>query len=264
VLEGEFRPAGAGTEWCDAEVLRRLRRRSLAALRKEVEPVEPATLGRFLPAWQNVLAPGASGRGALRGVDGVLAVVEQLAGCAVPASALEPLVLGSRVVDYAPAMLDELTATGEVLWAGHATLPGNDGWVSLHLADTAHLTLPDHGELDATPLHDAVLEALAGGGAYFFRQLSDAAGATDDKALEAALWDLVWAGRVGNDTLAPLRALTGSGRTAHRSRRPAPRARMSSRPRRPDLPTRTGPPTMAGRWFLLPELEADPTRRAHA
>jgi ATP-dependent Lhr-like helicase len=264
VLEGEFRPAGAGSEWCDAEVLRRLRRRSLAALRKEVEPVEPATLGRFLPAWQNVVSAGATGRGGLRGVDGVLAVVEQLAGCAVPASALEPLVLGSRVVDYSPAMLDELTATGEVIWAGHGTLPGTDGWVSLHLADTAHLTLPDRDELEATPLHDAVLDALAGGGAYFFRQLSNAAGSTDDKALEAALWDLVWAGRVGNDTLAPLRTLISGGRTAHRSRRPSPRARVSSRPRRPDLPSRTGPPTAGGRWSLLPELEPDPTRRAHA
>ena len=261
VLEGEFRPAGTGAEWCDAEVLRRLRRRSLAALRKEVEPVEPSTLGRFLPAWQSVAGAGSRG---LRGVDGVLAVVEQLAGCAVPASALEPLVLGSRVVDYVPAMLDELTTAGEVLWAGHGTLPGTDGWVSLHLADSAHLTLPDHGELDSTPLHEAILEALAGGGAYFFRQLADAAGATDDKATEAAVWDLVWAGRLSNDTLAPVRSLTSGGRTAHRSRRPPPRARVSSRPRRPDLPTRTGPPTMAGRWSLLPDLEADATRRAHA
>src|SRR4051795_10304434 len=207
VLEGEFRPAGAGGEWCDAEVLRRLRRRSLAALRKEVEPVEPATLGRFLPVWQNV-------GGRLRGVDGGLAGVDQLSGCAVPASALESLVLGSRVVDYAPAMLDELTATGEVLWAGHGTLPGTDGWVSLHLAETARLTLPDRDELEATPLHDAVLDALSGGGAYFFRQLSNTAGSTDDKALEAVLWDLVWSGRVGNDTLAPLRALISGGRSA--------------------------------------------------
>jgi ATP-dependent Lhr-like helicase len=161
-------------------------------------------------------------------------------------------------------MLDELTTTGEVLWSGHGTLPGTDGWVSLHLADSAHLTLPDHAELESTPLHDAVLEALGGGGAYFFRQLSDAAGSTDDKAMEAALWDLVWAGRLSNDTLAPVRALTSGRRTAHRSRRPPPRGRMSSRPRRADLPTRTGPPTVAGRWSLLPELEQDPTRRAHA
>ncbi|MEP7089596.1 MAG: ATP-dependent helicase, partial [Nocardioidaceae bacterium] len=260
VLEGEFRPSGAGAEWCDAEVLRRLRRRSLAALRKEVEPVEPATLGRFLPVWQNV-------GGRLRGIDGVVTVVDQLAGCAVPASALEPLVLGSRVADYMPGMLDELTATGEVLWAGHGTLPGADGWLSLHLADTAHLTLPDRAETETTPLHDAVVEALAGGGAYFFRQLSGAAGSTDDKALEAALWDLVWSGRLSNDTLAPVRALTSGGRTAHRSRRPPPRARVTSRRTgrgRPDLPSRSGPPSTAGRWALLPELEQDSTRRAHA
>jgi ATP-dependent Lhr-like helicase len=256
VLEGEFRPAGAGSEWCDAEVLRRLRRRSLAALRKEVEPVEPATLGRFLPAWQNI-------GGRLRGVDGVASVVEQLAGCAVPGSALEPLVLSSRVVDYVPSMLDELTATGEVIWAGHGTLPGTDGWVSLHLADNAPLTLPDPGELDSTPLHDAVLDALAGGGAFFFRQLSDAVSSVDDKALEAVLWDLVWSGRIGNDTLAPVRALVSGGRTAHRSRRQPPRLR-SSRTRRPGLPTRTGPPTASGRWSSLPPLEPDPTRRAHA
>ena len=273
VLEGEFRPAGSGAEWCDAEVLRRLRRRSLAALRKEVEPVEPATLGRFLPVWQNVAPVGSTrGSGRLRGVDGVLSVVDQLAGCAVPASALEPLVLGSRVVDYHPALLDELTATGEVLWAGHGSLPGTDGWVSLHLADSAHLTLPDPAdltaELETTPLHEAVLGALAGGGAYFFRQLSTTVGswigAVDDRSLEAALWDLVWAGRIGNDTLAPVRALVSGGRTAHRSRRPAPRVRSGSRPRRPDLPSRTGPATAAGRWSLLPGIEADATRRAHA
>jgi len=276
VLEGEFRPTGTGSEWCDAEVLRRLRRRSLAALRKEVEPVEPSTLGRFLPAWQNV-------GGRLRGVDGVVAVVDQLAGCAVPASALEPLVLGSRVVDYSPSMLDELTASGEVLWAGHGTLPGTDGWTSLHLADTAHLTLPDRAplsDLESTPVHEAVVEALAGGGAYFFRQLSQAAASTlrdgsspassgqlDDATLEAALWDLVWSGWLTNDTLAPVRALTRTGRTAHRTRRAPPRARVATRrlPRgRPDLPTRTGPPTTAGRWSLLPELEPDATRRAHA
>lgn len=281
VLEGEFRPTGSGSEWCDAEVLRRLRRRSLAALRKEVEPVEQSALGRFLPAWQHVHPQTAlleSGRrparGSLRGVDGVLSVVDQLAGCAVPASALESLVLPSRVSDYQPAHLDELMSTGDVVWAGHGTLPGTDGWVSLHLADSAHLTLPDHAAYDGTPVHDAVLEALGGGGAYFFRRLSDAVGsltgvedAPDDKALEAALWDLLWSGRVSNDTLAPLRLLVSGGRGAHRTRRPAPRARsarLSSRAGSPRLPSRTGPPTMQGRWSLLPELEPDATRRAHA
>ncbi len=142
LLEGEFRPSGSGSEWCDAEVLRKLRRRSLARLRQEVEPVEPEVLGRFLPAWQHLVASGGRRRGGLRGLDGVVSAVEQLAGCPVPASALEPLVLAARVSDYEPAMLDELSATGEVIWAGHSPLPGNDGWVSVHLADQAALTLP--------------------------------------------------------------------------------------------------------------------------
>jgi ATP-dependent Lhr-like helicase len=265
VLEGEFRPAGSGSEWCDAEVLRKLRRRSLARLRKEVEPVEPEVLGRFLPQWQHVVPEGTTGRGrrsALRGLDGVVSAVEQLAGCPVPASALEPLVLAARVSDYEPAMLDELTASGEVTWAGHGSLPGADGWVSLHLADQAPLTLPDPGEIDLSPLHISVMEALAPGGAWFFRQLATAIGSTDDRALSAALWELVWSGRISNDTLAPLRALTRSGSTTHRSRRPPPRARAART--RPGMPARGGPAETSGRWSLLPERDDDPTRRAHA
>ena len=256
VLEGEFRPHGSGAEWCDAEVLRMLRRRSLARLRHEVEPVEPMALARFLPAWQHV-------GGKLRGIDGVVSVIDQLAGCPTPASALESLVLPARVGDYSPAMLDELTATGEVLWAGHGALPGSDGWVSLHLADSAHLTLPDPGELTLTPEHDEVLAALAGGGAFFFRQLAASVGAGDDQSLSAVLWDLAWGGLVGNDTLAPLRALTRSGRGAHRVRRGPPRVR-TARPRLSGAALRSAPPEVAGRWFLLPDRETDPTRRAHA
>ena len=264
VLEGEFRPSGSGAEWCDAEVLRMLRRRSLARLRHEVEPVEPVALARFLPSWQHVVAAGAGQRGrGLRGLDGVITVIEQLAGCAVPASALESLVLPARITDYQSSYLDELTASGEVLWAGHGGLPGADGWVSLHLADTAHLTLPDHGELELGPDHESVLEALAGGGAYFFRQLATAAGSSDDKALSSALWDLAWAGHVGNDTLAPLRALTRGGRSAHRVKRAQPRVR-SARPRLTGAALRAAPPDVAGRWFVLPERETDPTKRAHA
>ncbi len=265
VLEGEFRPTGSGPEWCDADVLRRLRSRSLARLRKEVEPTDPEALGRFLPAWQRV---GGSGRSSLRGVDGVLAAAEQLAGCPVPASALESLVLPARVVDYQPAYLDELTAAGEVLWAGHGALPGADGWVSLHLADQASLSLPDPLEADFGDLHRAVLAALSPGGAWFFRQLADTVAATtsdpvDDAALSAALWDLVWAGRIGNDTLAPLRALGRGGRTTHRPRRPAPRARLTGGTRT-RVGLRGGPPETAGRWTLLPDRDDDPTRRAHA
>jgi ATP-dependent Lhr-like helicase len=251
VLDGEFRPSGAGPEWCDAEVLRRLRRRSLAKLRHEIEPVEPEAMGRFLSAWQHVT----TSRGGLRGVDGVLSAIDQLAGCPVPASALEPLVLASRVRDYEPSYLDELTASGEVIWAGHAALPGSDGWVSLHLADQAPLTLPDPAPFEHSELHQAVLDALAPGGAWFFRQLSDTVGSTNDGALSAALWELVWAGRISNDTLTPLRALTRGGTAAHRSRRPPPRV---------NRPARTGPPETAGRWAVLPVVDPDPTRRAHA
>ncbi|GAA5156366.1 ATP-dependent helicase [Nocardioides marinquilinus] len=252
VLDGEFRPHGTGVEWCDAEVLRRLRRRSLARLRKEVEPVEPPALARFLGAWQHV-----TGRG-LRGVDGVITAIDQLAGAPVPASALEPLVLAARVRDYEPSLLDELTASGEVVWAGHGSLPGSDGWVSLHLADQAPLTLPQPEPLELGPVHEALLAALDGGGAWFFHQLAAAARrhlekpSTTDQVLSAALWDLVWAGRVGNDTLTPLRALVRGGRGTHRTRKAPPR---------PGRVARTGPPETAGRWALLPEVDADPTRR---
>ena len=163
VVAGEFLPGGAGHEWCDAEVLRTLRRRSLAALRKEVEPVPVEALSAFLPAWQQV-------GGRLRGAEGVLRAVEQLQGAQVPASALESLVLPARVAGYSPAMLDELCAAGEVVWRGHGSLPGSDGWVSLHLADAAHLTLPEpDADAVATPLHESVLATLDGGGAFFFR-----------------------------------------------------------------------------------------------
>ncbi len=258
VMAGEFLPGGTGPEWCDAEVLRTLRRRSLAVLRKEVEPVPVEALASFLPAWQQVGSR-------LRGAEGVLRAVESLQCTQVPASALESLVLPARVLDYSPALLDELCAAGEVLWRGHGPLAGSDGWVSLHLTDAAHLTMPEpDAAAVSSPLHQALLAALAGGGAFFFRQLSDAVGSTDDDALVAALWDLVWSGHLSNDTLAPLRTLVGGGRGAHRGRRTTPRGRYGRAPRpgRAPVPSRAGPPTAAGRWSLLPEVETDPTRRA--
>ena len=253
VVEGEFRPGATGSEWCDSEVLRRLRSRSLAALRHEVEPVDAATYGRFLPVWQNVGSR-------LRGVDGVAQVVDQLAGVALPASAWESLVLPSRVRDYSPVMLDELMLTGEVSWAGQGDLPGNDGWVSLHLAESAGVTLPGPAEGDEhTELETSILSALAGGGAFFFRQLAQAVGSTDDKALQQALWDLVWAGLVTNDTLAPLRAYLG-GPVA--SRQGAPRVRAYRG--RVGMPSVSGPPAVGGRWSLLPLGEPENTVRAKA
>ncbi|MFF4879024.1 DEAD/DEAH box helicase [Micromonospora sp. NPDC000668] len=256
VVSGEFTPDSAGAQWCDAEVLRLLRRRSLAALRREIEPVPPRALATFLPRWQQV---GSSARG----VEALAATVEQLQGAAVPASALERLVLPGRVADYSPAQLDELCASGEVLWAGSGAISGGDGWVTLAYADSAPLLLPPPDEaLTRTPLHEAVLDALGDGQALFFRPLADRVGATDDAALTAVIWDLVWAGHLTNDTLAPLRAVLGAG-GAHRSRPSAPRTRYR-RPGRVALPSRGGPPTVAGRWSRLPERDLDPTRRAAA
>ena len=254
VVEGEFRPGAAGSEWCDAEVLRRLRGRSLAALRQEVEPVDAATLGRFLPAWQHVTEP-------LRGVDGVAQVIDQLAGVALPASAWETLVLPARVRDYSPVMLDQLTASGEVIWSGAGSLPGNDGWVSLHLADAAGVTLAEPTGDETTELQRSILTSLAGGGAYFFRQLSQSVGSLDDKELTTALWDLVWAGLITNDTLTPLRAYLGATPTV---RRAVPRSRAYRGRARPAMPVVSGPPSVAGRWSLLPLAEADPTVRGLA
>ncbi|MFD0823708.1 DEAD/DEAH box helicase, partial [Micromonospora zhanjiangensis] len=134
IVSGEFSPDGVGMQWCDAEVLRLLRRRSLAALRREIEPAPPRALATFLPRWQHLNSTH-------RGVEAVAAAVEQLQGAAVPASALERLVLPGRVADYSPAYLDELCASGEVLWAGSGAIGSGDGWVTLAYADTAPLLL---------------------------------------------------------------------------------------------------------------------------
>ncbi|GAA0243533.1 DEAD/DEAH box helicase [Saccharothrix mutabilis subsp. mutabilis] len=265
LVRGELRPGGTHTEYCDADVLRRLRRASLARLRAEVEPVEPEALGRFLPAWHGV---GRRLRAAPT-VDDVYAVVEQLAGAPLPASAVESLVLPARLPGYQPALLDELTASGEVTWTGCGSLAGGDGWIALAPADVADLLLPDLVPEAApdSPLHRAVVETLAGG-ALFFRQIVDRVtlqGPTTDGEVVGALWDLVWAGVVTNDTLAPLRALVAGGGTAHKPKRAAPRGRYARmRAGRPDMPSRTGPPTVAGRWSLAVVPATDPTRRAHA
>ncbi|GAA1923585.1 ATP-dependent helicase [Streptomyces sodiiphilus] len=271
LVQGEFHPEGIGQEWCDPAVLRRLRRRSLAVLREELEPVPPAALAAFLPQWQHLGGRGVYS-GALRGLDGLVRAVEQLQGAPVPASALEKLVLPSRVSGYGPTLLDELTASGEVLWAGAGALPGKDGWVSLYLADAAPLLLPPARPLDITPVQQAVLDALRGGYGLFFRQIADqvrAAGHhSTDQSLADAVWELAWTGRLTNDTLGPLRALLGSGRTkgatAHRARRAVPRGRYGSPGAAGRRAPGAAPATVSGRWSLLPAPEPDATLRAHA
>jgi ATP-dependent helicase Lhr and Lhr-like helicase len=272
VVAGEFTPGLGAAEWCDAAVLRLLRRRSLAALRREIEPVPRRVLARFLPRWQQV---GSSGRG----VEATAAAIEQLQGVPIPASALERLVLPARVADYTPGHIDELCASGDLVWAGTGTISGGggqgaghagDGWVLLAYADAAPLLLPPpQPDAVATPLHEAILDALDGGQALFLRTLAASVEGfgrdpgSGDRDLLSALWDLVWGGHVSNDTLTPLRGLLAGGAGAHRSRPTAARSRY----RRPSLSTaaiRSGPPSGAGRWYRLPERDLDPTRRAAA
>ncbi len=262
VVQGEFRPGAVGLDWCDAEVLRAIRRRSLAALRQEVEPVAPDALARFLPAWQGL---GASASPARRGADGVLRAVEQLAGTPIPASALETLVLPARVAGYTTAWLDELTVSGDVVWAGAGSLGSTDGWLVLSPADVAPAVLPDPDEIDEDGVGAAVLSALGPDRALFFRALADGleVAATDD-AVVAAVWNLVWAGMITNDTLAPVRALlAGGGRAAHSRPPRPPRARYGRY--RGLTPSRTGartsPSAVTGRWSRVPERDPDRTRR---
>ena len=156
-------------------------------------------------------------------------------------------------------MLDELLGAGEVVWTGAGTLPGSDGWVQLHPADLVLPVLRDVPEPDA--VGQAVLDALDGGGAFLFRQLTAALGETDDSLVADALWQLVWSGRVAGDTFAPLRAMLG-GRGAHRSSSRSPRARLRSGRGRAASPrlAQQGPPTVSGRWFRLDAAETDPTK----
>ncbi|MGB3484893.1 MAG: ATP-dependent helicase, partial [Mycobacterium sp.] len=204
LVRGEFTDSATagGEQWCDSEVLRILRRRSLAALRAQVEPVSTAAYARFLPQWQQLESTAASG------IDAVASVIEQLSGVPVPASAVEPLILGQRVRGYTPAMLDELLASGEVLWSGAGALAGGDGWVVFHTADTAPLTLRTPEEIEFTDVHRALLDILgrpgAAHGAFFFRQLA-VDGATTE-TLKEALWQLIWNGWITGDTFAPVRA----------------------------------------------------------
>ena len=272
VVEGDFLPdAGTGPrdgQWCHADVLGQIRRGSLAASRAEVAPVGTDVLTRFLLDWQH-----ASSGTQLRGVDGVATVIDQLAGFPLPASAWESLVLPARVSDYAAPMLDELLSAGEVIWSGHGRIGNSDGWVALHPADVAVLTLPDADEIDTTPVHDGVTAALEPGGALRFPQIAAdiSTGTTTPAAdIETALWDLVWAGRVSNDSFAPVRALLQPRRSpsaprsapAHRARGRAPRLRAGRLSARYLTEHSVAPPvspTASGRWFALDHPSTEPT-----
>ena len=262
MLRGEFRPGGAEREWCDPEVLRLLRRRSLARLRREVEPVDPAALARFLPDWHGLVPVGAA-RPPLRGtaaLERLAEVVDQLAGLPIPASVLERDVLPARVAGYQPRLLDELGALGEVAWVGRGSLGRDDGRIALVRPGREILRPigpPDGVEPPNEPRHLALRSHLAARGASFYRELFAAAHGTSDREVLDALWDLVWAGEVTNDTFAPLRALRWKRAASGGARRAGGR---------PGRLTALGPPEAAGRWSLVtPEIVATtPTERLHA
>jgi ATP-dependent Lhr-like helicase len=241
ILRGEFRPGGSGSEWCDPDVLRSLRRRSLARLRREVEPVPAAALGRFLPAWHGIGSESGT-------LDRLLEVVAQLEGLFLPWSVIEHDVFPARVRGYQPRMLDELCAGGEIVWIGRGSLGADDGRVALVRRERLALLAPTTAEEPPNePIHQRIRDHLGGRGASFFREIFSAVGGPTDAAVLDALWDLVWSGELTNDTLTPLRL----------------RLVRKSKTRRPIQLARTGPPEAAGRWALVP-IGGSGTDRAHA
>jgi ATP-dependent helicase Lhr and Lhr-like helicase len=202
LLEGEFRPRGQHQEWCDPEILQQIRRKSLARLRREVEPVEQRTFARFAVRWQGVTV-------LRRGVDALLDAVESLQGTAILASELEREILPARVADYRAGDLDTVMSAGEVVWVGLEQIGARDGRIALYLTEAVPLLLPP-AELQAEPeplseRAQRILDVLAKNGASFFANIHAALGGGFPGETRDALWELVWSRRITNDTLHPLR-----------------------------------------------------------
>jgi ATP-dependent helicase Lhr and Lhr-like helicase len=204
LLQGEFRPRGQHQEWCDPEVLQQIRRKSLSRLRREVEPVEQKTFVRFTTRWQGVA-------GRRRGLDSLLDAIENLQGAALLASEVEREILPARIADYRARDLDTVMAAGEVVWVGLEQVGDRDGRIALFLTESLPLLLPPRelpGEPPALPEKaQIILDVLAKQGASFFSSIHAALGGGFPGETRAALWQLVWAGRITNDTFHPLRDL---------------------------------------------------------
>ena len=238
LVRGELRPGGTEREWCEPDVLRRLRRASLAALRREVEPAEQAALGRFLPAWH--------------GIDRTASLREALVplqGLPLPVSLWEAEVLPRRVRGYQPSQLDQLCASGEVVWVG----AGLDRVAVYFREDAPALGAPAAAPPPEGEAHDRIRETLARSAEFWFDLL--AAAELDAETALPALWELVWAGEVTNDAWTPLRA----------GRRYATQERQRVRPRRFSRHRSANVTSTQGRWSLAPRLFPDrPERRALA
>lgn len=255
VVEGGFRPGGIHREWCEVEVLRAVRRKSLAKLRKEVEPVEQAVLARLFTRWQGVVQPR-------RGLDALLDVIENLQGAPVPASVLESEILPARVIGYKPSDLDTLIAAGEVVWAGVEGIGERDGRVALYLAEKNSLLrqpmsqTQDIGPPDSREVK--VLEYLKLHGASFFQPLHDGTGGGFPGETLDAIWNLVWRGEITNDGLNALRAYCERTAAAKKATRKTHQQGAGFRSRR------TTPPTAQGRWSLIPGATGPDTAWSHA
>jgi ATP-dependent Lhr-like helicase len=258
LVRGELRPGGAEREWCDPQVLRRLRRASLAVLRKEIEPADQRALARLLPAWQGIDRHPASGAG----IDRLREALVPLQALALPADVWERDVLPRRIGAYSPAWMDQLCASGELVWVGSGALGRNSGRVALYFRDDAALLgAPRAGESPDQPAHDAIRERLQNGACFFTDLLVDVTLAPEE--LQDALWDLVWAGDVTNDAFAPLRAPRLTLARAQRDLGRRRTGRFSARARR------GASATVQGRWSLTAPLftgGVDPSelRRARA
>ena len=256
VVEGGFRPGGVNREWIDAEVLRSIRRRSLAKLRKEIEPVEQRTLARLFTRWQGVVSPR-------RGLDALLDAIENLQGAPLPASLLETEILPARITGFKSADLDTLIAAGEVVWIGLEPIGERDGRVGLYLAEKLPLLWSvKAAEADLSERERLIVEHLRGHGASFFQTLHDALGGGYPGETLEALWSLVWRGLLTNDAVHALRAYcqkpAGGGRSKP-TRRVHNQAVFRSR--------RTTPPTAQGRWSLNAvafDTERNTTEWSHA
>jgi ATP-dependent Lhr-like helicase len=229
---GAFRPGGQGREWVDREVLRRLKRRSLAVLRREIEAVPTPNLAAFAVEWQGVREDPPRGQQAMGDA------LSRLTGAIVPASVLERDVLACRVEAPGP-ILDSLLLAGDLVWIGHDRLGTSDGKLALYPRSSLGVLWRGPGEMPDTGEAAAIVDHLESRGASFFRDIYNGAGGGDPELLLEYLWDLVWAGWITNDTLAPVRALS-----QRRTARSAGRRSISSQ----------FPAHAAGRWSLTSHM----------
>ncbi len=265
LARGELRPGGSEREWCDVEVLRRLRRASLAALRKEIEPTEQRRLASFLPSWQGIDRHAGTGAG----IDRLREVLVPLQGLALPVAIWERDVLARRTGAYSPSWIDSLCASGELVWVGAGSL-GRSGRVALYFREDAPMLGPPAGaasgregaELPSNPEHELLRARLAHGPCFFSDLLAEIASSSEldvpPETLREALWDLVWAGEVTNDAWAPLRAPhlslargggspAAQGRAVQAGRSQMARSRFNGRRRGG---ARAGGDQVQGRWSL--------------